>query len=130
MAKPVRYQSPLARVVGLGSAQEGTAHWWWQRLTAVALVPLTLWFVYAIAAFAGECSGNLYAWIASPWTSTLMIAFVFCLFYHAVLGVQVVIEDYVHNEAAKIVSIWAIKFIAVLLVLSSMIAILRLALSS
>ncbi len=124
----MNYRSPLARVIGLGSAKEGFAHWWWQRLTALALVPLTLWFTFSMATLTSECFGNVYVWIASPITSTLMIAFVVSLFYHAQLGMQVVIEDYVHHEALKIISILVIKSLSVILVISSTISILRVAL--
>jgi len=124
----MRFQSPLARVIGLGSAKEGASHWWWQRLSAIALVPLSLWFIFSVVSFAGPCSGGIHVWLASSWTSTLMIAFVVCLFYHAQLGVQVVLEDYLHNEMLKIISIWTVKFLSILLVISSTVSILQIAL--
>ncbi len=118
----------MARVIGLGSAKEGASHWWWQRLSAIALVPLSMWFVFSVASFSGKCAADVDLWLSSSWTSTLMIAFVVCLFYHAQLGMQVVLEDYVHNEAAKIVLIWAVKFLSILLVISSTVSILQIAL--
>ncbi len=122
------YRSPLAKVIGLGSAKEGSAHWWWQRLTAVALVPLTLWFVYSIAQLTGSCLVNVDAWIASPVSSTLLIAFVVALFYHTQLGIQVVLEDYVHQEGLKILSILTVKAVSVILIILSTISILKIAL--
>ena len=119
------YKTPLARVIGLGSAKDGSSHWWWQRLTALALVPLTLWFTFSMATLTSECFADVRIWMESPVTSTLLIAFVVSLFYHAQLGVQVVIEDYVHHEGLKIGTILAVKFLSVMLVISSTISILR-----
>lgn len=119
------YKTPLARVIGLGSAKDGSGHWWWQRLTALALVPLTLWFTFSMATLTSECFADVGIWMESPVTSTLLIAFVVSLFYHAQLGVQVVIEDYVHHEGLKIGTILAVKFLSVMLVISSTISILR-----
>lgn len=124
----MNYRSPLAKVIGLGSAKEGSAHWWWQRLTAIALVPLTLWFVYSVARLTGPCLANVDAWIASPISSTLLIAFVVSLFYHTQLGVQVVLEDYVHQEGLKIFSILTVKAVSVICVILSTISILQIAL--
>ena len=119
------YKTPLARVIGLGSAKDGSGHWWWQRLTALALVPLTLWFTFSMATLTSECFADVGIWMESPVTSTLLIAFVVSLFYHAQLGVQVVIEDYVHHEGLKIGAILVVKFLSVMLVISSTISILR-----
>ena len=122
------YKTPLARVIGLGSAKDGSSHWWWQRLTALALVPLTLWFIFSISTLTGECVADIRGWMESPLTATLLIAFVVSLFYHAQLGVQVVVEDYVHHEGMKVGTILAVKFLSVMLVISSTISILRVAL--
>ena len=124
----MNYQSPLAKVIGLGSAKEGSGHWWWQRMTAVALVPLTLWFVYSVAKLTGPCLADVDGWMASPVTSTLLIAFVVSLFYHTQLGLQVVLEDYVHHEGLKIFTILAVKAISVMLIILSTISILQVAL--
>lgn len=125
----MNYRSPLARVIGLGSAKEGSMHWWWQRLTAVALVPLSIWFTFSVASFTGECAAAVYVWIASPIVATLLIAFVVSLFYHAQLGIQVVLEDYVHHEAMKLLLVLATKFLSAILVIFSTISILRIALT-
>lgn len=119
-------RSTLSRTRGLGSAKEGVAHWWAQRVTGVALVPLSLWFVYAAVALAGADLDTFRAWAAEIGNRLLMILFAIALFHHAQLGVQVVIEDYVHNEAAKIASILAVKLIAVALAVSCILAVLYL----
>ncbi len=117
-------RSSLGRARGLGSAKEGVAHWWAQRVTGVALVPLSLWFVYAAVSLAGADLNAFRAWAAEIGNATLMILFTVALFHHAQLGVQVVIEDYVHNEAVKIASVLAVKLIAVLLAVSCILAVL------
>ena len=119
------YKTPLARVIGLGSAKDGSAHWWWQRLTALALIPLTLWFAFSIATLTSHCYADITLWMGSPVTATLLIAFVVSLFYHAQLGVQVVVEDYVHHEGMKIGMILATKFLSVILVILATISILQ-----
>ena len=108
-------RTPLAKVRGLGSAKEGTDHFWMQRLTAIALVPLTLWFVISIIGLIGAGYGEFTGWLSSPLSGGLMILLVVATFYHAYLGVQVVIEDYVHIEWKKVTSLILARFIAVLL---------------
>jgi succinate dehydrogenase / fumarate reductase membrane anchor subunit len=120
-------RTPLARVRGLGSAKEGVHHWWAQRLTAIALVPLALWFVVSVAGLAGMDHAEAVAWISSPAVTVLLVLLAAATFWHAQLGVQVVIEDYVHNEAVKLVSLIAVKFAAVLLTVATVVAVLRLA---
>lgn len=117
-------RSSLGRARGLGSAKEGVQHWWAQRVTGVALVPLSLWFVCTAVSLAGADLNAFRAWTAEIGNATLMILFVIALFHHAQLGVQVVIEDYVHNEAVKIASVLAVKLIAVLLAVSCILAVL------
>jgi len=107
-------QTPLARVLGLGSAKEGVEHWWWQRITAIALVPLGLWFVVAVISLVGADYAAARAWVGAPLNMVLLIAFAAALLHHAQLGLQVVIEDYVHNEAWKLTGLLAVKFLAVL----------------
>ena len=118
-------RTSLGRVRGLGSAKEGTHHWWAQRLTAIALVPLTLWLVYSIVCMTTLDYIAAIGWLQSPITSSLLILFVIALFYHAQLGMQVVIEDYVECEAFKITSIVLLKFIIWFTGLASIMAILK-----
>ena len=118
-------QTPLARARGLGSAKEGSHHWWAQRLTAIALVPLSLWFIYSLVCIGSMDYNTAVEWLQSPVTSVLMILFVFALFYHAQLGIQVVIEDYVRCEVLKISCIILISFLMLFAGLSGVLAILK-----
>jgi succinate dehydrogenase / fumarate reductase membrane anchor subunit len=95
-------RSPLGRAVGLGSAKEGVEHWWLQRITAVALVPLGLWFVIAIIRLVGADVENVRDWVGSPLPAILLVLLLIATFYHAALGLQVVVEDYVHAELTKL----------------------------
>jgi succinate dehydrogenase / fumarate reductase membrane anchor subunit len=94
-------RSDMARARGLGSAKEGVQHWWVQRLTALALVPLSLWFVASVICLAGGGRAELVAWLASPFSAGLLLLCLLATFWHAILGLQVVIEDYVHGEGRK-----------------------------
>lgn len=118
-------RTSLGRVRGLGSAKDGARHWWAQRLTAIALVPLTFWLVYSIVCMTTLDYIAAIGWLQSPITSTLLILFVIALFYHAQLGMQVVIEDYVECEVFKITSIILLNFIIWFTGLASIMAILK-----
>jgi succinate dehydrogenase / fumarate reductase membrane anchor subunit len=121
-------RSGLGRVRGLGSAKEGVNHWWAQRVTAIALVPLTLWFVASVVVLAGADHASVSAWIARPLNTVLLLSLLAATFWHAALGLQVVIEDYIHQERAKLVVLLAVKALLVLIGLSGMLAVLRVAL--
>lgn len=108
-------RSPLGRARGLGSAKEGLAHWWAQRLTAVALVPLVLWFVVAVIANVGADYDAMRGWLGNPFNATLLILLLVAVFHHAQLGIQVVIEDYIHCHALKTAGIIVTKLVAVAL---------------
>ena len=97
-----RMRSPLGRAIGLGSAKEGVEHWWLQRITAVALVPLGLWFVIAIIRLVGADVDNVRDWVGNPLPAILLVLLLIATFYHAALGLQVVIEDYVHAELSRL----------------------------
>jgi len=119
-------RSPLGRVRGLGSAKDGTGHWWAQRLTALALIPLTVWFVGTVVSLIGADYAAVAAWIASPVVAGLLVLLIIATFYHAVLGLQVVIEDYVHHEGAKIALLLFVKALAIVLALSAVLSVLTL----
>ena len=121
----MKLRTPLAKVRGLGSAKEGTHHWWAQRLSAIALIPLSLWFIYSLVSMTTLDYMAAIGWLQTPMTSILLILFVFALFYHAQLGMQVVIEDYVSNEALKITSIILLKFVMLFAGLAGIVAILK-----
>ena len=120
-------RSDLGRVRGLGSAKEGVAHWWAQRLTAIALIPLMLWLVASLAWLTGADIVAVESWIADPIVAVLLVLLLATGFYHAQLGLQVVIEDYVHSEALKLFSIILVKFLAIALAVSAIFAVLRIA---
>ena len=105
-------QTPLARVKGLGSARRGALHWWRQRLSAVALLPLSLWFIYELATLNSLEYGAARAWVLTPATAALLTLFIPTLFYHAQTGLQVVVEDYVKPEGLKLAAIALVKFVA------------------
>ena len=118
-------RSPLGRARGLGSTKDGVAQWWAQRVTAVALVPLTLWFVVSVVALVGADYAAYKAWVGMPGNAVLLVLLIVTLFHHTQLGLQVIIEDYVHGEAAKVASLMVIKFTVVLLGASCVLAVLR-----
>ena len=118
-------RTPLGRVRGLGSAKEGPAHWWAQRVTGVALVPLCLWFVFSAVSLVGADLAAFQSWLGTHGNALLMVLFVITLFHHAQLGVHEVIEDYVHGEKAKVASLVAVKFTAALFAASCVLAILK-----
>jgi len=120
-------QTPLHRVQGLGSSHSGTAHFWHERVTAVALIPLSLWFLYVMLGLAGTNEVIALQFLAHPWNALLMGAFVVFSLYHAYLGLQVVIDDYIHTAGMKI-ALLLLRLLAVLLVGGvSLFAIVRIA---
>lgn len=121
-------RSPLARAIGLGSTRAGVGSWWSERVSAVALVPLTLWFAASIIAHAGSDYATFIAWLRTPLAAILMILLLIALFYHTALGLQVVIEDYVHS-AIKIAAVIAVRLGCCALATASVVAVLRIALS-
>jgi succinate dehydrogenase / fumarate reductase membrane anchor subunit len=120
-------QSPLARVLGYGSAKEGVHHWWVQRLTSVALIPLTVWFAVAVLSLQLEDRASVAAWVAHGWTPLLLILFVLIATWHSRLGVQVVIEDYVPAPGAKTASLILSTFVHFLLAAAAIFAVLKVA---
>ena len=122
-------RNPLKVARGLGSSQSGVGHWWTQRMTAAALVLLGGWFVITVLCLLHADYATAHATVAKPWNALLLIAFVLTMFWHAVLGLQVVIEDYVHTRWKEVVLLVAIKFLAVLGALASVLAVLRIALT-
>jgi succinate dehydrogenase membrane anchor subunit len=118
-------RTPLSRARGLGSAKDGLHHWWAQRITAVALIPLVVWFAVSLIMMSGADYTVVRAWIGSPIVTVLLILTIVVGLYHGQLGMQVVVEDYIHSDGWKLAYIMLIRFIAVLFGLAGTVAILR-----
>ena len=118
-------RTPLSKVKGLGAAKEGASHWWNQRLTAIAMIPLVLWFCFSVALLAVADYATVSAWIASPVSTVLMVLTIAVGFYHGYLGLQVVIEDYVANEALKIAMLIGLGLLAVLFATLGVVSVLK-----
>ncbi len=121
-------RSPLSKAVGLGSAKHGFSHWWWQRVTAIALVPLTLWFVFSLLALAGGSYDSVQAWLSSPINATITLLFTLTALYHGQTGLQMVIEDYIHTKWLNLSLLLLMKFAAVVMAVLAIISILKVAL--
>ena len=122
-------RSPLGKVLGRGSAGEGVGHWWVQRVTAVALLPLTVWFAWSILGLKLQSYDEVRGWLGQPWVAVLTILLVLTLAWHSKLGVQVVIEDYVHGKGSKTTMLLLSTFIHTAAAVAGVFAILLLALS-
>jgi succinate dehydrogenase / fumarate reductase membrane anchor subunit len=121
--------TPLSRVKGLGSAKEGTTHFWHQRLTALILIPLVLWFGFSIAAMPVD-HATLTDWVAHPAVAIALILLILATFYHSQLGLQIIIEDYVSTHSIRIVSIILINFLCLLFAIIGVVAVLKITLGS
>ncbi|MFL2934247.1 MAG: succinate dehydrogenase, hydrophobic membrane anchor protein [Thalassobaculaceae bacterium] len=121
-------RTDLGRVRGLGTAKEGVHHWWMQRLTAIALIPLTLWFIISIATLNNASYTETVNWLSIPLVSIFMILLVSATLYHALLGVQVVVEDYIHQEGFKFLLLIGLKFIFLVLGVVAIFSLLKIAL--
>jgi succinate dehydrogenase / fumarate reductase membrane anchor subunit len=121
-------RSPLSRARGLGSARTGSHHWWAQRLTAIALAPLTLWFIFAVIHLSGATHQAVIEWLSAPLTLGLMIALIAATFHHLQLGLQVVIEDYVHDDRIRLASVLLIKALSVIMALACIVSVLKIGL--
>ena len=121
-----KMSTPLARVLGLGSAKSGTEHFWRQRLTAVANVPLSIGFVFIVVGLLGRNHAAVVQILGSPLVAVVMLLFILSVITHMRIGMQVIIEDYVHDETAKFALLMANTFFAVAVGLASAFAILML----
>jgi succinate dehydrogenase / fumarate reductase, membrane anchor subunit len=125
-----RMRSPLGRAIGLGSAKEGVEHWLLQRVTAVALVPLVLWFVIALIGLVGADFDTVQEWVGRPLPAICLVLLLIATFYHASLGLQVVIEDYVHGELSRLGLVIVVRLACVALAVAGIVAVLTLALGA
>jgi len=122
-------QSPLAKVLGLGAAKEGASHWWSQRVSAVALLLLTPWFLLSLIGQGDMSYGAITVWIGGPVHSVLLSLLVVAASYHAQLGLQVIVEDYVATKGTRMIVLLIINFALLLLAVTAVFSILRIALS-
>ncbi|HWX50267.1 MAG TPA: succinate dehydrogenase, hydrophobic membrane anchor protein [Roseomonas sp.] len=123
----IQLRSPLGRVRGMGSAKQGSHHWWVQRVSSMALLPLMLWFVISVASLAGHSYADTIRWIGHPLNATLLLLTIAIGFQHTASGLQVVIEDYVEDEMTRMVLILVEKAACVLFGVLAALAVLRIA---
>ncbi|WP_043767727.1 succinate dehydrogenase, hydrophobic membrane anchor protein [Algiphilus aromaticivorans] len=123
-------RSPLSEARGLGAAKEGTHHWFIQRISAVAMAPLMLWLLFSLAALAGSDYVAVRGWVASPLNTALLLVLIATLFHHALLGTQVVIEDYVASEGKKMAALIATRFVLIVAAVLGIVAILKISLGA
>lgn len=119
-------KTPISKARGMGSAKEGVHHWWVQRVSGIALVPLTLWFMASIVCLADLDYAGVVAWVQQPLNTALLVALIGTMCYHSQLGLQVVIEDYVHG-GAKVATLLATQLINGFLAIAGILAVLRVA---
>jgi succinate dehydrogenase / fumarate reductase, membrane anchor subunit len=127
-----RLRTPLGRAIGLGSAKEGVQHWWMQRVTAVALVPLTVWFVIWVVILAGSGADRaaFIAWLRDPVSAGVWVMLLIAGFYHGALGLQVVIEDYVGNDGARLALLTLMRLAALLGCILGIVSVVKLSLGA
>ncbi|MDQ3731816.1 MAG: succinate dehydrogenase, hydrophobic membrane anchor protein [Pseudomonadota bacterium] len=118
-------RTPLSAARGLGSAKSGFGHWWMARVTSIALIPLTLWFVFTVASFGSMDHTAFVAWVRSPMITVLLIITLAVTIYHTMLGLRVIIEDYVHVEWMKVTGVMIMNFTCVLLLAVGLLATLK-----
>ena len=117
-------QTPLSKVKGLGSAKDGTHHFWHQRLTALLLIPLVLWLGFSLAALPGEYN-TMIGWIEQPFVSVMLILVIIATFYHAQLGLQIVIEDYISSHSTRTLCIILNTFICLIFGVTGVVSVLK-----
>ena len=123
-----KFRTPLKNVRVLGAAKTGTEHFVLQRLTATALVPLTIWFLIFVLSLVNADYVTAADAVSKPWNAVLLVGFLVAMFWHAQLGLQVVLEDYIHNSLLALALQTTVKFIAVLGAIVSVFAVARIAL--
>lgn len=123
----MKLRSPLNNALGLGTAGHGFSHWWWQRLSAVALIPLSVWFIWSILGLIGAEYDVALTWLQSPLQASLLLLFVLVSLFHGQTGIQVVVEDYVHTRWLSMTILLLVKGASLLLAAIALICILRVA---
>jgi len=121
-------KTPLGEVLGTGSARSGSGHWWAQRLTSVAMVPLTLWFAWSLLSLPGLADYPVvHAWMSRPVSGIMLTLLLLTVLYHSSLGLQVIVEDYVHHAVLKVTTLVTLKFLHVMLAVAGVYSIFRIA---
>lgn len=120
-------ETPLHKVQGLGASHSGTGHFWRERVTSAALIPLSLWFAYAMLGLIGTNEVAVVSFLAEPWNALLMAAFAVISFYHMSLGLQVIVDDYIHTAGTKVLLRLVITFVWIAASLISVFALIRIA---
>lgn len=123
------FRTPLKRARGLGAGKSGTDHFWMQRVTAIVLAPLAIWFVWTLVTLVGADLETARGIITRPWNTIIFAVFLVCMFWHAKLGLQIVIEDYVHTRSLEITAHFLNNFLCGLGAIASLYAIARIAFS-
>ena len=121
----MNFNTPLAQVRGLGSAKSGSHHWIIQRLTAIALIPLSFWFIFSLIAIENMDYQSAIIWMKSPTSVILLLLFIITLFHHLQLGLQVVIEDYITGKVLKVSSLIALKLTSFCAAIAAIVAVLK-----
>ena len=123
-----KFQSPLGKARGLGSTGEGAHHWLMERVTSVAITPLVFWLIYSMIELRGKSYWEFTQWLTLPWNAALLIMFIIGVFWHSVMGLQVVIEDYTSSHAKKLLLIIAVKITFAFMGIASIVSIMKIAL--
>ncbi|RIA56801.1 succinate dehydrogenase, hydrophobic membrane anchor protein [Dichotomicrobium thermohalophilum] len=123
-------RTPLARARGLGSAHDGTSHFWWQRLTGAANLIALIFFVYTVFSLAGASHAEVQAYFDAPLAGALMLLLIVSVSYHMYLGMQTIIEDYVHSSGSRVVALALNALFSVFIALASVLAVLKLSLGA
>lgn len=118
-------RSPLSKAIGLGSAKHGFSHWWWQRVTAIALIPLCLWFVYSMVCLIHSDHATAANWLNHPVNASIMLLFVLTALFHGQTGIQVVLEDYVHTKWRFLTVLLLVKFVSVALAVFAIVSVFK-----
>jgi len=126
----MKLRAPLGRVLGLGTAKDGTSHWWGQRVSAIALLLLGLWFAFSLTTSSDFSHAEVIAAIERPINGILLLLLTVTMGYHSHLGIQVVIEDYVHAPGVKVLALILSRFAHILLVTAAVYAVLKIGLST
>lgn len=123
------YRSPLSKARGLGSAKSGTGHWWLQRVTAVALIPLSYWLIVFLKLSTTAPYQETVNWLSTPLNAVFIVLWILAVCFHAALGLQVVIEDYVSSEGKKIVAVWSVHLLFTAVAVAALLAVIKISLA-